>query len=261
MAIAHVSITLSGIEFETRVPVPKRSVSTRVMLPVVRAFAGAILNASEKMVRDMGQTASCKSGCGACCRQLVPIALSEAHELSRMVQQMPEPRRSLVQGRFAFIAETLAAKGLAEPLRDPGRLDEAQLDTLADQYFALRIPCPFLEDESCSIYPERPIACREYMVTSDPQYCGNPTRETVRPLPIAARASLALMHLDDEPDTPNLRWIPLALAMEWATSHPEPPGTELLSRFLDCLGKEPEQPVPPAMRAGTTASQDPRADH
>ena len=60
------------------------------------------------------------------------------------------------------------------------------------------------------------------------------------------------MHLDDAPEKPYMQWIPLTLALEWAEKNPEPPprpGTELLGRFLECLGKDPESPVPPAMRA------------
>ncbi|MGA2496956.1 MAG: YkgJ family cysteine cluster protein [Tepidisphaeraceae bacterium] len=251
MAIAHVNIALSGIEFETQVPVPKKPVPTRIMLPVVRAFTGAILNASEKMVRDMGRTASCKPACGACCRQLVPIALSETYELRRLVEQMPEPRRALIQERFAYIVRKLQAKGMAEKLREPGRHGEQEIDELSDQYFSLQMACPFLEEESCSIYPDRPIICREYLVTSDPEFCKNPTKETIQPLPIAARASAALMHLDDAPEKPYLQWIPLTLALEWAEKNPEPPpraGTDLLGQFLECLGKDPESPIPPAMR-------------
>jgi Fe-S-cluster containining protein len=31
--------------------------------------------------------------------------------------------------------------------------------------------CPFLENDSCSIYLDRPIRCREFLVTSDARYC------------------------------------------------------------------------------------------
>ncbi|HEY5241787.1 MAG TPA: YkgJ family cysteine cluster protein [Polyangiaceae bacterium] len=31
------------------------------------------------------------------------------------------------------------------------------------------VSCPFLEEESCSIHPDRPPICREYLVTSSPR--------------------------------------------------------------------------------------------
>jgi hypothetical protein len=34
------------------------------------------------------------------------------------------------------------------------------------RYFLQGVACPFLEAESCGIHPDRPLACREYLVTS-----------------------------------------------------------------------------------------------
>jgi Fe-S-cluster containining protein len=39
------------------------------------------------------------------------------------------------------------------------------------------MPCPFLEDESCSIHPDRPLVCREYLVTSPAELCAGPRRK------------------------------------------------------------------------------------
>ncbi len=44
----------------------------------------------------------------------------------------------------------------------------------ARRYFHLGIACPFLEDESCSIHADRPISCREYLVTSPAVNCADP---------------------------------------------------------------------------------------
>lgn len=38
-------------------------------------------------------------------------------------------------------------------------------------YFGLDLPCPLLADGVCSIRDDRPLACREYLVTSDPAHC------------------------------------------------------------------------------------------
>lgn len=32
-------------------------------------------------------------------------------------------------------------------------------------------PCPFLQDSACAIYDERPLVCREYLVTNPPAAC------------------------------------------------------------------------------------------
>jgi hypothetical protein len=55
------------------------------------------------------------------------------------------------------------------------------------------------------------------------------------------------MRVDDDPSKPFLQWVPLIFALRWAEQHPEPPpvrsGGELLSAFVQNLGREPEYPV------------------
>mgnify|MGYP000017645002 CR=1 FL=1 len=240
---AQVKIVLSGIEFQTQVPVPRGPVRPRVLLPVIRAFTGAIVDASERMSREQGREISCRAGCGACCRQLVPIAHSEAHELRELVERMPEPQRTRVLRRFEEATRRLGESGLAPVLADPGRHDEETINRIANEYFRLGIACPFLEDESCSIHPQRPIVCREYLVTSPAERCAYLERQDSVRVPLAAKASTALMQLDDAAGRPYLRWIVLVTLMEWTASNPEGParpGTELFGRFLERLGKQPE---------------------
>jgi Fe-S-cluster containining protein len=83
--------------------------------------------------------------------------------LADLVSSMPEPRRHLMRRRFA-------ATGTAIDAHFPRH---APLTGLADEYFALGIACPFLEDEACSIHPDRPSICREYMVTTPAERCNS----------------------------------------------------------------------------------------
>ena len=59
------------------------------------------------------------------------------------------------------------------------------------------VPCPFLEDESCSIHPERPLVCREYLVTSPAALCAGPTQEGVTPVAVP-KVSMAARGLQDD---------------------------------------------------------------
>ena len=61
--------------------------------------------------------------------------------------------------------------GLLELIEHPERLPAETQRRLGLEYFKPQIPCPFLEDESCSIYAERPFVCREYLVTSPAENC------------------------------------------------------------------------------------------
>jgi Fe-S-cluster containining protein len=176
----------------------------------------------------------------------VPIAPSEARRLRELVDELPEPRRSVIRQRFADVRARLAQAGMLERLVDPRRLIETGGDA-AMEYFGLKISCPFLEDESCTIHEERPLACREYLVTSPAEHCAEPSAERVRCVKMPAEASTALLQLEPASAYYGARWVVLTLALEWAEAHPdttpERPGPELVSDFFNGLrGKKTGQP-------------------
>src|SRR5262249_39570688 len=87
-------------------------------------------------------------------------------------------------------------------------------------YFRQGVPCPFLEDESCSIHPHRPLVCREYLVTSAPDACATVGSGRVRRIPVSPRiwAVLARAASGDG----RLVWMPLIESLDYAASHPKP---------------------------------------
>ncbi|MCC6539421.1 MAG: YkgJ family cysteine cluster protein, partial [Bryobacterales bacterium] len=74
-------------------------------------------------------------------------------------------------------------------------------------FFALGIACPFLENESCSIHPDRPLICREHLVNTPAEWCAEPDRHPIRALPIV-RADTAVARAFE-----NERWVPLIDAL------------------------------------------------
>jgi Fe-S-cluster containining protein len=229
-----------GRQLQARIPLPTVRVSPRAFLPLVQQLASAIVGLAEAAVRDHGREVSCRAGCGACCRQVVPVTETEARHLRDLIEGLPEPRRSAVRERFAAGKERLAAAGLLEAFRHP--TDQTGRDENGLDYFRLGIACPFLEDESCSIHPDRPVACREYLVTSPPEHCSAPTADTIRQVVLPTRPMPAFAALDGPAPDGGTRWVPLLLAPEWADEHPEPeptePGTALFARFAAALNAQ-----------------------
>jgi Fe-S-cluster containining protein len=241
----RVEFAVAGERIEAQVAVPTEPTATRDLLPFFRAVAEVVVGRAVRQVGDAGDTVSCRAGCGACCRQLVPITPPEAHQIAAVIEAMPEARREVVERRFAEARAKLSAASLLDTLLRPEDAAEGSLRRLGLDYFELEIACPFLEDESCSIYEERPIACREYLVTSPAEACARPSAETVRCVPLPAKASNAVSRIDEDPDKRFIPWVPLILAPEWSRSNPEGPptlmGPELLRRFFSRLA-EPAQP-------------------
>jgi Fe-S-cluster containining protein len=125
-------------------------------------------------------------------------------------------------------------------------------------YFAQGIPCPFLEEGSCSIYADRPLVCREYLVTSPAANCAQLIPGTVRCVPLPFQPSIAFQRLQDGPQAErSVRWVPLILAPEWAEAHPEEPAARPGPVWMNALvekivRKELPLPTPPEAAGSAT---------
>lgn len=244
---ASVKMTIGGQPLCLEISVPEGPTRADELLPVLQGLTDAVVGIAEQGVARQGLEVSCRKGCGACCRQLVPLVESETHRLARLVAALPEPRRSQVRARFAAALQRLAAAGLLDQLRQPSRVPDVRLQPLGLDYFHLGLACPFLEDESCSIHADRPLACREYLVTSPAEDCAHPSPEIIRRVPLPVSVAGAVRAMGQEASAAATSWVPLVLALEWAGTHAEGPprtGPSLLREFFEQLTKE-AIPAPP----------------
>ena len=160
---------------------------------------------------------------------MAPVAPAEARALARLVEAMPEPRRERVRRRFDAALDVLDPLGLMERLD----LNRGDRQVIEREYFAAGVACPFLEDEACSIHADRPLSCRECLVTAPPDLCAalSPGIEKVT---LEARPSLALLKAD-------LRdgWLPLVLSLaQDAQAPPSPrdrPAADILKQVIGSL--------------------------
>ena len=220
---ATLRFTVGDLRIVHEVHAPAAPVTAADIVPALQGVVNAVVDAAERNAVASGREISCRKGCGACCRQLVPISRSEGERLLALVDAMPTGRRMRVKKRLEETAALVERAGLGAA---NGRSDRE----MSAAYFALGIACPFLEDESCSIHADRPLVCREYLVTSPASLCAGPAQEGVTPVPVP-KLSLAAQRLQDERDS----WFPLAMLMAWSRT-PRPaqqrPATEWVQRFL-----------------------------
>lgn len=107
-----------------------------------------LLEEAEKIIQDNITEAhieniDCKKGCGYCCILNIPTLLPETHNIANFVKtnfssrQLNNVKQKIIKYGFQI-----------------RNLDD-------DERIACKKPCTFLsEEESCSIYPVRPILCR-----------------------------------------------------------------------------------------------------
>lgn len=206
--------TRSGA-LEVEVQVPADGCRPGDLLPALRAIDDALVAEAGRAGAAAGRRVSCRAGCAACCRHLAPVTPVEAAALVRLVGTMPATRQRVVRSRFAAAVHALTEAGLRRQLAQAPRLARPALRELALRYFHLGIPCPFLAHEDCSIYPQRPLMCREYVVTSPSESCR--TLRNVERISVPGRLFPRIARQGDE----GPAWVPLVLALDWLTEHPD----------------------------------------
>ena len=238
----EVALNTPAGRLTTAIDVPTAFIPITAIVPVTRRLGDEAEQLEVLRTIEAGQSISCRMGCAACCRMLVPVSVPEAFALRDYVEQLPEDRRTHLLDRLRERKDSLKREGLWDQLNDVAEasrsVPDEELDPINRSYYALRIPCPYLENEMCSIYEARPSACRELLVTSPAELCQDMERNPVAPLPVSMRISsilgLVWGTLTDSPP----RLIPLPMALEWAERHEEEsrrtwPGPSLFDQVLD----------------------------
>lgn len=238
-------------EVEMEMTLPAGPARLESLLPVFQRVADSLVGLAVERAGAEGRVVSCRKGCGACCRQIVPISEIEARRVGRLVEELPEPRRQEVRVRFDRARERLAEAGLLSKLENREGFVEGEFASFGLAYFHLGIPCPFLEQESCSIHADRPISCREYLVTSPAVNCADPKPETIDQVKLPGKVWTALARADATgPPARLIPWVPLVLAPDWASAHPdasEPRPAEAMVRSVFAELAGPKSGPAPSM--------------
>ncbi|HKT33832.1 MAG TPA: YkgJ family cysteine cluster protein [Nitrospira sp.] len=239
-----IAVNTPAGRLNTVLDVPTGFVPITAIVPLTRRLGEDMLKLEERQIRTSGRSISCRMGCAACCRMLVPLSPPEALSLLEYVEQLPTERRTAIERKFEATKAELAAHGLLDRLQTVADAEEPipddELEPINRAYYALRHPCPFLEQEMCSIYEARPAACRELLVTSPAALCDNLVENPVEPLPVSVRVGTVLGLLWATVTESAPRLIPLPLALDWARQHRESGakqwlGPHLIDRLLDTI--------------------------
>lgn len=225
----NVTISINGQPLSMTMTVPANRVKPHRMLPIFQQMSNTFVDMGVSEVESAGKAISCKAGCGACCRQPVPVSEIEVYHLAEVVESLPEPRRTEVKQRFSDAMEHFRSidwfervQQIREVVEEEGKEEGMrQLSELTTEYFREGVACPFLFEESCSIHKDRPVACREYLVTSPAENCSSPTAETIDRVPIGISPSKTLTNVGNTGRLANIALLPLIRSLELAEQFPE----------------------------------------
>ncbi len=243
----NLSINTTSGEMHAQVDVPTGVIPITDIVPVLRSLGEQAQALEVSKTLQTGKTISCQKGCAACCQRImVPVSPPEAFGLAEMLKTLPQDHRERIEHRLTETLARLHTAGLLPLLQDlaesPRQKSDAEVDPINRAYYALRIPCIFLENDACSIYEHRPAACREYLVTSPADLCQDTEKNSVEVLHIPLRAGTVLSVLWANLTGGPVRLMPLPVAFEWAETHQDLntqtwKGGDLFHKAMDGLGK------------------------
>ncbi len=218
---ATIQMSVKGVPTEMKLEIPKNAVKPQRMLPVFEKMTNNFVQISIDEIEN-NKEISCKAGCGACCKQLVPIAKIEAHRIAKLIRSLPALEKVKVVKRFEEGYEQLTKSGWFKQYEKVSDLSRKEKTKLGMDYFHEGIPCPFLEKGACSIHPVRPLVCREYLVTSPAENCSAPTAESIEMVDQPIKMSTSIYRLSEEISPDNEPgYFPLISTLEWTKENPD----------------------------------------
>jgi Fe-S-cluster containining protein len=246
------AVAIGDGKFTATAVVPAGQTNLTQILPVLQSLDDSFIGGVTAQLSEAGFHVSCKAGCGACCRQMVPISIFEAEALGAWIRSLPESRQQELAGRFHQALLHFAAAGLIDRMVNHDWLAETDsARKLSLDYFYQHIPCPFLENESCSIHPIRPLVCREYLVSSPPEFCEDPAGLQIVPARLPLNFSRILNSIGAEIERDSRGWIPLVFLFAWMESGAHPGeavagvGPQVLYEFVKRMDRA-RSPLPRA---------------
>jgi Fe-S-cluster containining protein len=226
-----------------RLTSPDEEVRLSDVVPAARLVATQLARSARSHVESGGIAVPCAKGCAACCRYLVPLSVPEAFRLREEILALDADRRRGIIA--AYIRAARLVMNAEPPGAHPGEgvgagRGAAAAEALSRWYAGLRLDCPLLEAELCAMYPQRPIACREHMVTGDAERCSREGGETAQAVRLPFSVGEALARLAADLEGTDLQAVMLPLTMLWTQEHLSRgrrtwPAGEVLRRFAEIL--------------------------
>ena len=213
------------------------------LVPIAHKVCNRINDLATQDQAKSGKHISCKKGCASCCSYMVPLSSAEAFYLQKHILSLPHEKRRPILHSFLLAARKIAAN--KRPPTDTTGMDEKEsLRAISQWYQSMRIKCPFIENNACSHYQVRPLACREFMVTSQPKACSPFAEEPTEVVHLPVSTAEVLMHISNRLEKKVDEAVLLPLAMVWCNANAERgekkyPVENLAREFINAISTTP----------------------
>jgi Fe-S-cluster containining protein len=210
--------------------------------PLARTLSTKLAIMALDRLRGKGEFIPCCKGCSSCCNYLIPLSIPEAFRLREEILALPAE-----QGRAVFQSCLETAKIILDDKPKEFEITEStetnsqmQINQLSKWYASLKLACPFLSDSLCTSYEQRPIACREYIVTGSSLLCEDECSDESLSVQMPVSVLDCLGQLAAELEQSDIEAVMLPLAMPWVQENLERnertwPAVTMVECFVEIL--------------------------
>jgi Fe-S-cluster containining protein len=240
--ILSFELDVAGKTVPFRINVVSKQATLADIVPLARTIADKLILTFLDTLGRTGQSIPCQKGCSACCsRYLVPLSVPEMFRLREELLAMPaDNSRQILQSCLDTAEKILDSRFQTSYLKSFSKSGQSQISQISKWYAGLKLACPLLSDGLCMSYEQRPLACREHMVTGSNFFCqpdhnGEPN---VAPMPVSVLEAIG--QLAAELENLDIEAVMLPLAFAWVEdnlwrSRRTWPAVTMVKRFVEIL--------------------------
>ncbi|MHC4204875.1 MAG: YkgJ family cysteine cluster protein [Planctomycetota bacterium] len=213
------------------------------IVPLARTLCTNITDIVVHQARSNGDRIPCDKGCSACCsRCLVPLSVPEALRFKEEIDAAPTYQREYILGACLKAARLILnqkpPKSFKRQTKD-SQSKSVDLNHLSNWYMSMKLSCPFLYNRVCSIYDQRPLACREHYITGSARVCKG-LRGDAEVLDMPVQLPNVLGQLASELESTDVEAVILPLAPAWYEENSERaerswPAEMMVNRFVEIV--------------------------
>ncbi len=243
--IIGLELDVLGESVHLRIRVEKDRVRLADVVPLAQVVCREITGLVVNRVRGEGRGIPCRKGCSSCCSSLVPLSVPEAFWLSDEILARPEAQRVLMERACFLAARHILGKEPPKPFAEQTKLmlsdnpPEQDLMRVANWYKGLRLACPFLIGGVCTVYEQRPLACREHFVRGTARACKG-ERGEAKVVEMPMRMVEVLGQLASELEDTSVEAVMTPLVLVWRQENLERdkqtwPASMMVERFIEIV--------------------------
>ncbi|HUS73102.1 MAG TPA: YkgJ family cysteine cluster protein [Sedimentisphaerales bacterium] len=242
--VIGLELDILGKELNFHIDVGKGQARLADIVPLARTICTEITNVVVENIHGDGGHIPCCEGCAACCGPyLVPLSVPEVLRLKDEISAAQEHQRQSMFRACLLSAQRILSqeppKSLMSQTAESSKVSSAELDLVSSWYASLKLTCPFLYNNVCTIYEQRPLACREHFVKGSADACeGECSTAEVVEMPVQLPNALA--QLAGELEGTSVEAVILPLALVWCEQNPERaertwPAVMMVKRFFEIV--------------------------